>query len=144
MRLVIDTREQLPYAFSDRVDTVRAALPAGDYSVEGLERLVAVERKSLDDFVSSVIHERARFRRELEKLQSYRAACIVVEADFADILYHSYYSKAHPAAVAGAALAIIIDYQIPVFLCSDREGACRFTEGYLRRASQKVSAECRT
>ncbi len=142
VRLVIDTREQLPYTFSDRVVTVRAALPAGDYSVEGRERLIAVERKSLDDFVSSVIHERARFRRELEKLQSYPAACVVVEANLTDLLGHRYYSKAHPAAVVGAALAIIVDYQVPVFLCSDREAACRFTEGYLVRASQKVGAEC--
>ena len=61
--IVIDTREQEPYSFDSRlVAAVRRALPAGDYSVEGMEERVAVERKSLDDFVSTVIHARRRFR----------------------------------------------------------------------------------
>jgi DNA excision repair protein ERCC-4 len=142
VRVVIDTREQLPYSFSDRVVAVRASLPAGDYSVEGLEGVLAVERKSLDDFVSSVIRERPRFRRELEKLRTYQAACVVVEAGLADIFAHRYHSGAHPNAVVGAALSIIVDYGVPVFFCSDRQACCRFTEGFLLRASRKVRSEC--
>jgi ERCC4-type nuclease len=65
---------------------VRRALPAGDYSIEGLEDSVAVERKTLEDFVSTVIRSRKRFTRELQRLAGYEAACIVVEADLSDIL----------------------------------------------------------
>ena len=142
--VVVDTREKAPLQFSDRVVAVRDTLPTGDYSIRGAERELAVERKSLDDFVSSVLHERPRFKRELARLRAYRAACIVVEASLADILGHRYYSRAHPAAVAGAAIAILVDYGIPVVFCSDREGAARFTEGYLVRSYQKVRAECRS
>ena len=36
--IVIDTREQRPYSFAEEVaGSVRKALPAGDYSVEGWE-----------------------------------------------------------------------------------------------------------
>ena len=43
--IIIDTREQEGYSFDSRLAaTVRRALPAGDYSVAGLEGLVAVER----------------------------------------------------------------------------------------------------
>ena len=67
--VIVDTREQEPYSFDPRLVTpVRRALPAGDYSVAGPGETVAVERKTLDDFVSTVIHSRARFRRELRKL----------------------------------------------------------------------------
>ena len=39
--VVVDTREQEPYSFdSDKVSAVRKALPAGDYSLVGLEELV--------------------------------------------------------------------------------------------------------
>ena len=66
--LIVDTREQEPYSFDSRLVVVeRRALPAGDYSVAGMEGVVAVERKTLDDFVSTVIHQRARFRRELQQ-----------------------------------------------------------------------------
>ena len=144
VRVIIDTREQLPYSFSDRVVAVRSPLAAGDYSVAEVEHLLAVERKTLDDFVSSVIRDRPRFRRELEKLRDYRAACVVVEASLGDIVAHRYHSGAHPNAVVGAALSIIVDYQIPVFFCSDRQACCRFTEGFLLRAYRKVISECST
>ena len=79
--LIADTREQEPYSFDSRLVLVeRRALPAGDYSVAGMESVVAVERKTLDDFISTVIHQRARFRRELRKLAACRAACVVGEA----------------------------------------------------------------
>jgi len=113
---------------------VRRALPAGDYSVEGLEERVAVERKSLDDFVSTVIHGRARFRNELRKLAGYRAACIVVEAGVFDVLLHRYRGDAHPNAVLGSALSIILDFRIPVFFCSNRQAACQFVQAYLLAA----------
>jgi DNA excision repair protein ERCC-4 len=88
--IVIDTREGEPYSFDPRLaGAVRRALAAGDYSLAGLEDQVAVERKTLDDFVSTVIHRRRRFRQELRKLSRYRAACVVVEAELLDVLSRS-------------------------------------------------------
>jgi len=140
---VVDTREQEAYSFEgERVAVVRRALPAGDYSLEGFEDRVAVERKSLADFVTTVIRSRDRFRRELKRLQVYDAACIVVEADLASILAGRYRAGVHPSAVLGAAVSIVIDYGVPVFFCSDRQAACVFTETYLLRFYRKVSMIC--
>lgn len=133
--IVIDTREQEPYSFDPRLTgAVRRALPAGDYSVEGLEERVAVERKTLDDFVSTVIHSRARFRKELRKLAGYPAACVVVEAGVLDVLLHRYRGDAHPNAVLGNALSVILDYRVPVFFCGNRQAACQFVQAYLLAA----------
>jgi DNA excision repair protein ERCC-4 len=130
--VIIDTREQEPYSFDPRLATaVRRALPAGDYSVDGLEACVAVERKTLDDFVSTVIHSRERFRAELQKLAAYRAACVVVETGITDILQRRYRGEAHPNAVLGNALSIILDYRVPVFFCTSRQAACHFVQAYL-------------
>ena len=133
--IIIDTREQEPYSFDSRqAAAVRRALPAGDYSVEGLEERVAVERKTLDDFVSTVIHSRARFRKELRKLAGYPAACVVVEAGVLDVLVHRYRGDAHPNAVLGNALSVILDYRVPVFFCGNRPAACQFVQAYLLAA----------
>ena len=138
--MLVDTREQEPYSFDPRVAVVeRRALPAGDYSVTGLEGVVAVERKTLDDFVSTVIHSRERFRAELQKLAAYRAACVVVEAGITDILQRRYRGEAHPNAVLGNALSIILDYRIPVFFCSNRQAACHFVQAYLLAAHARWS-----
>ena len=139
--IVVDTREQQPYAFDPaRVATVRRALPAGDYSLDGYEASVAAERKSLEDYVASVVSARTRFARELRALAEYDLACVVVEATLDDVLAHRYRSGAHPSAVLGATLSIIVDHGVPVFFCGDRQLACRFVEGLLCRYHRKVHA----
>jgi len=137
--IVVDTREQEPYAFDPaHVAVVRRALPAGDYSLDGYEASVAAERKSLEDYVASVVSARARFARELRALAEYDLACVVVEATLDDVLAHRYRSGAHPSAVLGATLSIIVDHGVPVFFCGDRQLACRFVEGLLCRYHRKV------
>jgi len=140
--VVVDTREQDPYAFDASCEVVRRALPAGDYSIEGFEDSVAVERKTLEDFVSTVIRQRKRFYRELQRLEEYEAACVVVESDLRDVLNGDYRSGAHPNAVLGTVISIVVDFQIPVFFCSDQQVACRFVEEFLLRLHRKESRRC--
>jgi ERCC4-type nuclease len=142
--VVIDTREQESYTFpAERFVTVRRALPTGDYSLVGLEHDIAVERKSAEDFIHTVIRDRERFRRELVKLAGYDRACVVVESGLDDILAGAYRSGAHPSSVVGAALSIIVDYGIPVYFCSNRQCACRFVEEYLLRYHRRSLDLCR-
>jgi len=133
--IVIDSREQEPYSFDPRLaGAVRRALQAGDYSVGGLEDQVAVERKTLDDFVSTVIHRRRRFREELRKLGQYRAACVVVEAELLDVLGKRSRGETRTAAVVGSTLSILLDFGVPVVFCGNRQAARHFTQGYLLAA----------
>ena len=90
-----------------------------------------MERKTLDDFVSTVSTAAQRFREELRKLAGYRAACVVVEAGLIDVLQKRYRGDAHPNAVLGSALSIILDFRVPVFFCSSRQAACQFVQAYL-------------
>jgi ERCC4-type nuclease len=132
-RIVIDSREQEPYGFT--CATVRRKLDAGDYSVEGHEHQVAVERKSLPDFVHTVIHDFDRFAVELRKLAVFRCACVVVEADLDDVMRGLAADKLRavsPRAVLGAALHIAIRYRVPIYWCGSRQTACAFTDGFLR------------
>jgi DNA excision repair protein ERCC-4 len=142
--VVVDTREKEPYSFSpDHIRVVRQALSAGDYSLQGMEHLIAVERKSLDDFVHTVVSSRERFRKELLEMRNHEAACVVVEASFQDVLSGLYCSGAHPNSVIGSALSIIVDYNIPIFFCSNRQAARLFVEEYLLRFHRKVTRQCR-
>lgn len=95
--VVIDTREQKPFTFKgiicDKIDgggelivtTKRGTLRSGDYSLEGFEDSLAVERKSLSDLYSTLSQGRARFERELARLASYRFAAVVIEADWSEV-----------------------------------------------------------
>jgi ERCC4-type nuclease len=60
---IIDTREQLPLDLSP-LGSTSGTLATGDYSVKGLEHVVAVERKSLADLLGCVGQHRERFDRK--------------------------------------------------------------------------------
>ena len=120
-------------------ETVRHALPAGDYSLVGSERRVAVERTSMPDFVSPVIRARKRFHAELRKLAEYEHACIVVEGSLRDLLEGRYPGGAHPNALLGTVVSICVDWGIPVYFCSDRQAANLFVEAYLERCWRAIS-----
>ena len=78
---VIDTREQSPLDLSP-LTTIRKTLVTGDYSVLGLESIVAIERKSLTDLVACTGVERGRFEREVKRLLAYPVRALVVEASW--------------------------------------------------------------
>jgi len=138
--IIIDTREQTAYAFdSQRFSTVRRALPAGDYSLDGSETRVAVERKSMPDFVSTVIRARKRFHAELRKLAEYEHACIVVEGSLRDLLEGRYPGGAHPNALLGSVVSIVVDFGVPVYFCGDRQTAIRYVEAYLHRCAFAIA-----
>ena len=140
-RIVIDTREKEPFTFT--CQTERCKLEAGDYSVIGWEDQIAVERKSLADFVHTVIHDFDRFARELQKLAQMHLACVVVEADLDAVLRGLRQEDLRlvtPTAVLGAALHIAVRYHIPVYWCGSRQAACAFTDGYLRMAVRELTA----
>ena len=68
--IITDTREQNPLVFP-HLPSERGTLATGDYSVRGLEKRLAVERKSMADMVGSLTHERARFMAELQRMRAY-------------------------------------------------------------------------
>ena len=69
-----ESREQLPLDLHPlRVEV--AGLDTGDYSLKGLEHLVAVERKGLSDLLACIGTGRHRFERELQRLLAYPVRC---------------------------------------------------------------------
>lgn len=95
---MIDNREKLPYTFDGlRADAREgggplavpvkvATLASGDYSLEGFETRIAVERKSLADLFGTIGQGRERFERELARLNEFEFAAVVVEAEWSEIL----------------------------------------------------------
>ncbi len=100
---------------------------------------MAVERKTLDDFVSTAIWSRQRFHRELARLKTYPASCVVVEGGLDDLLHGRFRSNANPSTILGVAVSLILDWGVPVFFCSNRQAARAFVERYLLRCHRKYA-----
>lgn len=132
--VIVDTREKRPLDFdAAKVDSMRGTLPTGDYSVQGLESKVCIERKSLEDLVNTVVHDRPRFERELERMRSFDFKAVLIEASLADVRDHRYRSQASPASIFGSVMCMHVDYGVPFIWCHDRAIAGRVCERLLRR-----------
>jgi len=135
--LAIDTREQKPLKIERPSQLV--TLTTGDYSITGFENKVAIERKSLNDLVNTLIHNRERFEQELERFRMFQFKCIIVESDLRAIFAESYRSKARPMSIVGLCLSLMIDYNIPILFCSTREIAAKIALSFLHRAYRRLT-----
>lgn len=140
MRIVVDTREQAAFNFAGYdAEVVPGTLQAGDYSIPGLESLVAVERKSLPDLVSCLVGAgRERFERELERLRSFESAAVVVESPLVDLATGNYRSKLDAKAAYESVVAFMCRYRLTFYFAQDRRGAERFTHSFLRHFLRTV------
>ena len=82
--ILIDTRERQPWPLlachrNWIGGEERATLPCGDYSVRGMEGLLALERKSLADMVNCTVESRARFLACCSRLAKFRWKAILIE-----------------------------------------------------------------
>ncbi len=127
--VLVDTREQQPYdlagAHPNWIGTVRlATLKTGDYTVEGMESVLALERKSMADAIQCTMAGRARFIRSCKRLAAFRWKAVLIEATYEQM--KSYYqgwddelcTDAHPNAVCGTYDAIEAKFGIPVIYTS--------------------------
>lgn len=122
--VLVDTREQMPFSFSRFPNWIsgeeRCTLPVADYSVKGMEDLLALERKSLSDLIGTLMHQRERFFTMCEKLANYRWRALIVEASYEDVKspYSSEFIEAHPNGVSGSLDALEAKFGIPVIYTS--------------------------
>lgn len=130
-KLVIDTREQQPFTFEGLV-VVRKALKAGDYSIEGLEDRVAVERKNKSDAWGCMSDSRARFERCAERLAALDRALIVIECSLEAFCIRPHQiERVNVASAVGGYISIMVRYGIPVVWCDNRVYAERVTARFL-------------
>lgn len=139
MIVLVDTSEQVPWTFDEQgITTTRTSLETGDYSLPGYETRVAIERKSLDDWVGTVMRERGRFYRELERLRTFEFSCVIIEGSLRQIMSQNYKSRAEPKSVLGFIAEISVAQRVPVYLGGSRAEAQLLAGAFLRQASEKL------
>ena len=132
--VVIDTNETLPFSFSaikDR-DGKIIQIPTiikpmwvqglGDYSIEGMESDVQIERKSMDDLLGTLSGRRENFEAEIAQLDSLCSfSAIVCECSWADILQDNHEHGARAKGVSRTFLSWAIKYpSVHWIMCAGR------------------------
>jgi ERCC4-type nuclease len=141
---ISDTREQLPLEFDspyiERVVTRK--LDTGDYSIEGLEDILCIERKgSLAEFYRNVTQK--RFEDELVRMQAYKYRYLVLEFSLSEVMAIPYslglsakqreMCKLSPKYVMGRIAEIQVDYNVNVVFAETRDIVTDVVTNIMRR-----------
>lgn len=152
--ILVDQREKAPYRFTgiradaDKqgrpvvVETKIAFLKTGDYSIEGLEKCIAIERKSLEDLYSTLGQHRDRFEEEHDRLMYMNKAAVVIEADLSYAMANPpTRSRLTPKSVYRTYLAWQWRYGVPWIWAGSRVGAEKTTFHLLRMFWESLGRE---
>lgn len=132
---IVDLREQHPLDLCPLAAEV-GTLATGDYSIRGLQHVVAIERKSLPDLLCCVGTERDRFDREVQRLLAYPVRALVVEATWEDIERDEWRSKVTPTAALGSLLGWCA-LGLPILMTGDHQRAGRYVSRLLYIAARR-------
>lgn len=125
MRIIIDNREKnslvLAELISDNAEVELKQLEVADYLIGD----IAIERKSISDFISSMMNK--RLLRQLNGLQQYPSRLIIIEGTDEHEFYNDKNEGGiHANAIRGMILSIIFDFATPVIFTKDSADTAKF------------------
>lgn len=149
--IIVDTREKNGYLFKEYDNCsgmIKKKLDTGDYSIEGLEDIICIERKaSLEEVVNNLLESSKRLEREIQRMNSYKHKFIVCEFSMNDIVNFPKNSSL-PEAVKNKLkingkflLKKLMEFQVyhdvHVVFCGNKDNAFYFVASLLKRLSEK-------
>jgi ERCC4-type nuclease len=129
--IIVDTREQKPWCFEHHA-TANHKLDTGDYSIQGLENILAIERKrNVAEFANNITEK--RFKDVIERLSKMPHSFILFEFDFNKVMTYPIGSeipkklwdkiKITPAYILRNIIELQVDHNINIIFCGDSSNA---------------------
>ena len=143
--IIIDTREQKPWGFSNHA-TSNHKLDTGDYSIEGLENILAIERKrNISEFANNITE--SRFVDVIERLNKFKYAFILFEFDMKDVMSYPIGSnipkrlwnkiRISPAFIIKHIIDLQVEHNIKIIFCGDSANAEKIALSLMRKIYKK-------
>ena len=134
-KIIIDYREKNSLVISELVslglETEIKELKVADYIAND----VAIERKSVSDFINSM--KSGRLVSQLENLQQYKDKLLIIEGIDEQELYSDEFSehkiRMHPNSVRGFLLSILLKYRVPIIFTKNYADTARFISVLLKK-----------
>jgi ERCC4-type nuclease len=130
--ITVDKREKNSMVLSELIERKQEItleqLAVADYIIGD----IAIERKTLTDFVSSMLSK--RLHRQMEEMKQYPRQILIIEGMDAHPLQE--FGNLNPNAVRGMLLSVMLDFKIPVIFTKD----CAETAEFLILLEKKQSA----
>jgi len=110
-------------------------LKVGDY----ITKDVVIERKTISDFISSMINK--RLLKQLEELQQYKNKLLIIEGISEKELYaeDGLEGGINPNAIRGFLLSILLKHKIPIAYTKNAEDTAKFISVLSKKKSSSIS-----
>lgn len=149
--VVKDTREQNGYDFHPFelcLGMKMGKLETGDYTIDGLQHLLCIERKaSPEEFANNLGRDSHRFYKELDRMDSYKYKFIILEFTFAEFLNFPKYSRIPASLNKGVKITgkfmhkriteIQLDRGIQIMFVGDKDGGYLACSRIIKTVNEK-------
>jgi Fanconi anemia group M protein len=108
-------------------------LKVADYLVRG----VAIERKTISDFIGSIKNK--RLLRQLEELQQYEKKLLIIEGIYEQELYVDSVEVEgmHANAIRGFLLSVLLNFKVPIIFTKDYQDTAKFIDVLSRKKNTR-------
>ncbi|MBU2616870.1 MAG: hypothetical protein KKB79_02715 [Nanoarchaeota archaeon] len=138
-KIIIDYREKNSLVISELMslglEVELTHLKVADYLVKD----VAIERKTVQDFISSMINK--RLANQLEELNQYKEKLLIIEGIYEKELYSDSreINGMHPNAIRGFIISILLKHKVPIIFTKDYKDTARFISVLAKRQAKEIS-----
>ena len=136
-KIIADYREKnslvISYLISHGADVETKELKVADYLVKD----VAIERKTVHDFLSSMINK--RLFRQIEDLQQYKNKLLIIEGLEEHELYNDHPEGISGNAIRGFLLSILLKDKIPIIFTKNSEDTAKFLLVLAKKRDKEMS-----
>lgn len=139
--IIVDTREQKPWSFEHQA-TANHKLDTGDYSIQGLESVLAIERKrNVAEFANNITEK--RFKDVIDRLSQTKYAYILFEFDMESVMRYPIGSdipkrlwdkiRISPAFILKHIIDLQIENNIKIIFCGNSSNAEKVALSILKK-----------
>lgn len=147
--IIVDTREQIPWEFGYH-NTAKRKLDTGDYSIEGFEDILAIERKKSVGELATNLSE-SRFKDVLNRLSKIKHPYMVFEFSLDEIYQFPVGSEIPKKMwdklritgnyIVKRLVEIQLEYNIHIVFCDDANNAEKFTVSLMKRIYERYNKD---
>lgn len=136
-KIIIDHQEKNSLLISELIDLgfeiEFTRLKVADYLVKG----VAIERKTISDFIGSIKNK--RLLRQLEELQQYEKKLLIIEGIYEQELYTDTQEREgmNANAIRGFLLSVLLSFKVPIIFTKDYQDTAKFIDVLSRKKNTR-------
>jgi Fanconi anemia group M protein len=137
LRIIADHRENNSLVISELIErgieVELRHLKVADFIVKD----VAIERKTISDFISSMINK--RLTRQLEEIKQYKKCFLIIEGMDEHELYNDHPEGVSGNAIRGFLLDILLKYKVPIIFTKNYEDTAKFLIILAKKQKREIS-----